>query len=87
MNENLQLLHSVFGRTSLKLRMGGVLPKSESPKASIPQTKLEARISEAIRMRESGGTSLKSFNSVILKFPKIDESLRNCRSTFLEFGE
>jgi hypothetical protein len=30
---------------------------------------------------------VKSFNSVIMKFPKIDESLRNCRTIFQQFGE
>lgn len=66
--------------------MGGVLQKSESH-ASIPQTKLEAKITEAMQRRAKDGSSMKSFDSVILKFPKIDESLRKCKATFQEFGK
>ncbi|KAL2475937.1 putative calcium-binding protein CML21 [Abeliophyllum distichum] len=67
--------------------MGGVLRKDESPKASVPETKLEAKITEAMQRRETEGTSMKSFNSIILKFPRIDESLRKCKATFEEFDE
>ena len=61
--------------------------KSESPKnVSIPETKLEAKTVEAMKRRAVAGTSMKSFNSIILKFPKIDESLRNCKVIFKQFG-
>lgn len=67
--------------------MGGVLQKGESPKACLPETKLEAKILEAMQRRESEGSSMKSFNSIILKFPKIDENLRKCKDIFQEFGK
>lgn len=67
--------------------MGGALGKGDSPTASVPETKLEAKIIEAMQQRESEGTSMKSFNSIILKFPKIDESLRKCKAIFQEFDE
>ncbi|CDP13649.1 unnamed protein product [Coffea canephora] len=65
--------------------MGGVLQKGESPKAYLPETKLEAKIIGAMQRRESEGSSAKSFNSIILKFPKIDENLRKCKAIFQEF--
>ncbi|XP_027061977.1 probable calcium-binding protein CML21 [Coffea eugenioides] len=65
--------------------MGGVLQKGESPKAYLPETKLEAKIVGAMQRRESEGSSAKSFNSIILKFPKIDENLRKCKAIFQEF--
>ena len=59
--------------------MGGFVGKPESSKdAWIPETKLEAKMVEAMQRRATEGTTMKSFNSIILKFPKIDESLRNC---------
>lgn len=67
--------------------MGGVLDKDGSPEASAPKTKLEAKIFQAVRRREVQGSSTTAFNSIILKFPKIDESFRKCRSTFEEFGK
>ncbi|XP_027346132.1 probable calcium-binding protein CML21 [Abrus precatorius] len=68
--------------------MGGALGKSESPrKAWIPETKLEAKMVEAMQRRESQGSSVKSFNTIILKFPKIDESLRKCKAIFEQFDE
>ncbi|KAK4491819.1 hypothetical protein RD792_002595 [Penstemon davidsonii] len=67
--------------------MGGVVGKEESPKASVPETKLEAKIIEAMRRREIEGSSMKSFNNIILKFPKIDQSLRKCKATFEGFDE
>lgn len=66
--------------------MGGVLQKTES-RSSIPQTKLEVRVTEAMRRRAKDGSSMKSFDNVILKFPKVDESLRKCKATFQEFGK
>ncbi|TKY58500.1 calcium-binding protein CML21 [Spatholobus suberectus] len=68
--------------------MGGALGKSESPKKGwIPETKLEAKMVEAMQRRESQGSSVKSFNTIILKFPKIDESLRKCKAIFEQFDE
>lgn len=63
--------------------MGGVIGKSECHR----ETKLEAKIMEAMRRREAVGCSIKSFNSIILKFPKIDESFRKCKATFQDFDE
>ncbi|GMJ16020.1 hypothetical protein like AT4G26470 [Hibiscus trionum] len=62
--------------------MGGALGKLESP-----ETKLEAKMVEAMQRRASKGTAIKSFNSIILKFPKIDDSLRNCKAIFEQFDE
>lgn len=68
--------------------MGGVLGKGDSPKkAWVPETKLEAKMVEAMQMRASGGSTMKSFNSIILKFPKIDKSFRKCKSIFEQFGK
>lgn len=68
--------------------MGGTVGKDdESLAAWISETKLEARITEAIQRRETGGTNMKSFNSIILKFPKIDASLRKCKAIFEQFGK
>ncbi|KAG9143921.1 hypothetical protein Leryth_016130 [Lithospermum erythrorhizon] len=65
--------------------MGGALGKSESSKKWEPETMLDSKIIEAMQRRETQGSSLKSFNSIVLKFPKIDESLRKCKATFQEF--
>ncbi|XP_059442490.1 probable calcium-binding protein CML21 [Corylus avellana] len=68
--------------------MGNIVGKSESPKKGwIVETKLEAKMVEAMKKRASGGSAIKSFNSIILKFPKIDESLRNCKVIFEQFDE
>ncbi|PSR95243.1 Calcium-binding protein [Actinidia chinensis var. chinensis] len=67
--------------------MGGVMGKGESPKGSITETKLETKMVEAMRRRASDGSSMKSFNNIILKFPKIDESLRKCKDIFQQFDE
>lgn len=66
--------------------MGGVIG-GESPRNSSPASKLERKMVEAMKQRALKGTSVKSFNSVIMKFPKIDESLRNCKTIFQQFGE
>lgn len=58
-----------------------------SPKASVPTSKLEAQVLEAVLQRELKGTSIKSINRIILKFPKIDESLRKCKVIFEQFDE
>ncbi|KAF5184388.1 Ef hand calcium-binding family protein [Thalictrum thalictroides] len=68
--------------------MGGVLGKDDSPKKGwIPETKLEAKMVEAMRRRAAEGSSMRSFNQLILKFSKIDESLRNCKTIFEQFDE
>ncbi|XP_024968551.1 probable calcium-binding protein CML21 [Cynara cardunculus var. scolymus] len=68
--------------------MGGILSKGdEPPMVSVPTTKFEAKILETMRRRESKGTSMKSFNTIILKFPKIDENLRKCKAIFEQFDE
>ncbi|XP_065863039.1 probable calcium-binding protein CML21 [Euphorbia lathyris] len=64
--------------------MGGAVGK---PVSWIPETKLEAKMVEAMRRREAEGCSVRSFNSIILKFPKIDEGLRNCKAIFEKFDE
>lgn len=67
--------------------MGAVVGKAESPRSlSISETKLEAKMVEAMQRRAAKGSVMKSFNSIILKFPKIDESLRNCKDIFQQFG-
>lgn len=67
--------------------MGGSIGKDDSPSGSIVETKLEAKMAEAMQRRASEGSSIKSFNSMILKFPKIDESLRKCKDIFQQFDE
>ncbi|KAF5730429.1 calcium-binding protein CML21 [Tripterygium wilfordii] len=68
--------------------MGGVVGKNESPRSVwIPETKLEAKMVEALQRRSSEGTAMISFNSIILKFPKIDESFRKCKAIFEQFDE
>lgn len=67
--------------------MGGALTKGGCPGAAASESKLEARIIESMRRREAQGCTIKSFNSIILKFPKIDESLRNCKAAFENFGK
>ncbi|KAK6934675.1 EF-hand domain [Dillenia turbinata] len=42
---------------------------------------------EAMQRRASEGSTMKSFNSIILKFPKIDESLRKYKAIFEQFDE
>ncbi|KAH6778660.1 Calcium-binding EF-hand family protein [Perilla frutescens var. frutescens] len=67
--------------------MGGAITKCGSPRAAVPESKLEASVIEAMRRREAQGCTIKSFNSIILKFPKIDESLRKCKAAFEDFDE
>lgn len=68
--------------------MGGVVGKGESQrKVWLPETKLEAKMVEALQKRSSQGSKIKSFNSIVLKFPKIDESLRKCKAIFEQFGK
>ncbi|KAL9230068.1 hypothetical protein vseg_005461 [Gypsophila vaccaria] len=68
--------------------MGGAVGKVESPtKGYMSETKLEAKMVEAMQKRASKGTAMKSFNTIILKFPKIDQSFRKCKATFEEYDE
>lgn len=68
--------------------MGGAIGKSDLPRrGSTSDSKLEGKMVEAMQKRAKEGSSLKSFDSIILKFPKIDESLRKCKSIFEQFDE
>ncbi|CAA7407189.1 unnamed protein product [Spirodela intermedia] len=67
--------------------MGGVFGKGDSSRRSTPASKLEAKMVEAMQKRAQAGSNMKSFNSIILKFPKIDQSLRNCKTIFQQFDE
>ncbi|XAR56845.1 hypothetical protein NMG60_11037466 [Bertholletia excelsa] len=69
--------------------MGGMLGKGKgsSHKGNMPEPRLEAKMVEAMQRRACEGTSIKSFNSIILKFPKIDASLRKCKDVFEQFDE
>ncbi|XP_022155007.1 probable calcium-binding protein CML21 [Momordica charantia] len=67
--------------------MGSAVGKYESPRDCVPETKLEAKMVEAMIQRASKGSIIRSFDSIILKFPKIDDSFRNCISTFQQFDE
>ncbi|KAI4374838.1 hypothetical protein MLD38_012785 [Melastoma candidum] len=42
---------------------------------------------EAMQKRASQGSKVKSFDSIVLKFPKIDESMRKYKTTFQQFDE
>uniref|UniRef100_A0A0D3F214 EF-hand domain-containing protein n=1 Tax=Oryza barthii TaxID=65489 RepID=A0A0D3F214_9ORYZ len=74
-------------KIALFAEMGGVVGRGDSPRHTSPASKLERKMVEAMQQRAQKGTSVKSFNSVIMKFPKIDESLRNCRIIFQQFDE
>lgn len=50
------------------------------------KTKLEANVVEAMQRRESDGTSVKSFKTIILKFPKVDEGVTKWKDIFQQFG-
>jgi calcium-binding protein CML len=67
--------------------MGAVLGRHDTHKRSFHGSKLEAKMVDAMQQRASHGTSLKSFDSIIMKFPKIDESFRKCKTIFEQFGE
>ncbi|KAL1370507.1 hypothetical protein HN51_000763 [Arachis hypogaea] len=67
--------------------MGGVFGRHDSHKRWIYGTKIENKIVEAMQKRETKGCSVKSFNTIILKFPKIDESFRKCKAIFEQFDE
>lgn len=61
--------------------------KLESPRECVPETKLEAKMVETMRRRATKGSIIRSFDCILLKFPKIDDSLRNCKTIFQQFGE
>lgn len=65
--------------------MGAALGTCDSIK--LPASKLELKMVETMQKRALQGTTMKSFNSVIMKFPKIDENLRKCKTIFEKFGE
>ncbi|MED6119122.1 putative calcium-binding protein cml21 [Stylosanthes scabra] len=67
--------------------MGGALGRHDDVKTWMPETKIEAKMVEAMQKRECKGCSMKSFDSIILKFPKIDESFTKCKAIFEQFDE
>ncbi|KAI4307791.1 hypothetical protein L6164_030935 [Bauhinia variegata] len=68
--------------------MGAVIGKVEPTEMVwLPESKIEAKMVQAMQRRASQGSSMKSFNTIILKFPKIDESFRKCKSIFEQFDE
>ncbi|XP_050942181.1 probable calcium-binding protein CML21 isoform X2 [Cucumis melo] len=67
--------------------MGSVVGKLESPRECVPETKLEAKMVETMRRRATKGSIIRSFDCILLKFPKIDDSLRNCKTIFQQFDE
>uniref|UniRef100_A0A0A8YMD4 Pco145926 n=1 Tax=Arundo donax TaxID=35708 RepID=A0A0A8YMD4_ARUDO len=67
--------------------MGGVFGRHEASRRSSDGSKLETKMVEAMQQRAAHGTSVKSFNTIIMKFPKIDESLRKCKTIFEQFDE
>nr|ACN85218.1 calcium ion binding protein [Oryza punctata] len=67
--------------------MGGILGRHDTMKRSSHGSKLETKMVESMQQRASHGTSLKSLDSIIMKFPKIDESLRKCKTIFEQFDE
>ena len=76
-----------IGVTIWTASMGAVLGRHDTHKRSFHGSKLEAKMVDAMQQRASHGTSLKSFDSIIMKFPKIDESFRKCKTIFEQFGE
>jgi calcium-binding protein CML len=67
--------------------MGGVFGRHDSIKRSSHGSKLESKMVESMRQRAAHGTSVKSFNTFIMKFPRIDEGLRKCKTILEQFGE
>lgn len=65
--------------------MGGAFTKEDEQ--ATPLSKLDAKMVEAMRQRAARGSSMRAFNTIILKFPRIDENLRKCKSIFEEFDE
>ncbi|OEL14655.1 putative calcium-binding protein CML21 [Dichanthelium oligosanthes] len=67
--------------------MGAVFGRQDTHKRSFHDSKLEAKMVDAMQRRASHGTSLRSFDSIVMKFPKIDESFRKCKTIFEQFDE
>lgn len=67
--------------------MGGVFGRQDASRRGSHGMKLESKMVESMKQRASHGTSVKSFNSIIMKFPKIDEGLRKCKTIFEQFDE
>uniref|UniRef100_A0A453SF45 EF-hand domain-containing protein n=2 Tax=Aegilops tauschii subsp. strangulata TaxID=200361 RepID=A0A453SF45_AEGTS len=67
--------------------MGGVFGRQDTSRRGSHGMKLESRMVESMKQRAAHGTSVKSFNSIIMKFPKIDEGLRKCKTIFEQFDE
>ncbi|WVZ79430.1 hypothetical protein U9M48_027010 [Paspalum notatum var. saurae] len=67
--------------------MGAVLGRHDTHKKNFHGSKLEAKMVDSMQQRASHGTSLKSFDSIVMKFPKIDESFRKCKTIFEQFDE
>ncbi|CAL1404778.1 unnamed protein product [Linum trigynum] len=66
--------------------MEGDVVKAESPRRVwVPETKIESKMLDAMKQRGAAGCSLRSFNSILLKFPKIDNSLKKCKAIFEQF--
>eukprot|EP00249_Psilotum_nudum_P013749 c24487_g1_i2 orf=496-1161(-) len=65
--------------------MGAILGKRR--KCAEP-SKIEKRMVQAMVQKSAAGkSSLKSFNSIIMKFPKIDETFENVRGMFEKFDK
>ncbi|KAL6002755.1 hypothetical protein ACLOJK_022975 [Asimina triloba] len=69
--------------------MGGLLYQcNSSNKYRRLDPKLERKMSEAIKQKAAtGSNTFRSINSIILRFPKFKEGLRNIRSVFEEYDE
>jgi len=68
--------------------MGGKTSKFQIFWRTAAPSKLEQKMVEAMRKKAiSGGSTLKSFNSIIMRFPKIDESFENARNVFQKFDK
>lgn len=51
-------------------------------------SKIDMRMIQAmVEKAQSKNLTIKSFNSIIMKFPKIDESFEEVRSVFKTFGK
>ena len=67
--------------------MGGVFGRPDAGRQGSHGMKLESKMVESMKQRAAHGTSVKSFNTIIMKFPKIDEGLRKCKTIFEQFDE
>ncbi|KAJ7537289.1 hypothetical protein O6H91_12G106700 [Diphasiastrum complanatum] len=67
--------------------MGGNCSKRKVNEASSQGSKIEKRMVEAMKQRATVGATLKSFNSILVKFPKIDNSFEEVRTVFKKFDK